>query len=71
VVEPDAGVPERVPETVRQRGDVPPPVAEQRVAALPAETLHLADRHALHPVVLERVLHVVDLERLDDAGDAS
>lgn len=38
------------------------------VAALPAETPYFADRHALHAEILERRLHGVEDERLDD-GD--
>src|SRR5215204_4158003 len=40
-----------------------------RVPALTAETLDVGDREALHAEVLDGVLHVVDLERLDDAHD--
>src|SRR4029450_7980871 len=40
-----------------------------RVPALTAEPLDVGDREALHPEVLDGVLHVVDLERLDDAHD--
>ena len=39
------------------------------VAALAAEALHVGDGEALDAEVLQRVLHVVELERLDDADD--
>src|SRR5512132_1894206 len=39
------------------------------VSALAAEPLDVGDGQALHPEVLDGVLHVVDLERLDDAHD--
>ena len=41
------------------------------VAPLASEALHLGDREPLHAELLEGVLHVVDLERLDDPDDAS
>src|SRR4029453_8921541 len=40
-----------------------------RVPALAPEPLHVRDGEALHAEVLHCVLHVVDLERLDDAHD--
>src|SRR6266540_1078797 len=39
------------------------------VPALAAETLDVGDGETLHTEVLDGVLHVVDLERLDDAHD--
>src|SRR5215217_8276176 len=39
------------------------------VSALPAEALDVGDGEALYAEILDRVLHVVDLERLDDAHD--
>ena len=39
------------------------------MAALTAEAAHLADRHALRAGSFQRLLDVVDLERLDDRGD--
>src|SRR5438093_8546746 len=41
------------------------------VPALAAEPPDLGDRHALDPGVLQRFLHVLQLERLDDCGDKS
>ena len=39
------------------------------VTTLATEALHVGDGEALDTEVLERVLHVVELERLDDADD--
>ena len=39
------------------------------VALLPAEPAHLGDRHADDPDAGQRLLHVVQLERLDDCLD--
>src|SRR4051794_22163028 len=40
-----------------------------RVALLAAVALHLADRHAQHAELLQRPLHVLEDERLDDGRD--
>src|SRR3954452_12202548 len=45
------------------------PAVDLGVAPLPAEALDLADRQPRDPDQLERVLDVVELERLDDGGD--
>jgi hypothetical protein len=47
------------------------PAVHLGVAALAAEALDLADRHAGDAMLLEGRLHVVELERLDDGGDQS
>src|SRR5579864_4681372 len=39
------------------------------VAALPAETAHLADREAPHPDIAQNVAHLIQAVRLDDGGD--
>jgi hypothetical protein len=39
------------------------------VAALASEALHLRDGHALDADTRQGVLHIVELERLDDCGD--
>jgi hypothetical protein len=36
---------------------------------LPAETLHLGHRHPLNPHFAQRILHFLQLERLDDRFD--
>ena len=41
------------------------------LAAGAAEALHLGDRHALHADLAQRLLHLVELERLDDRLDLS
>src|SRR5437870_10149496 len=49
--------------------DVLRPTVELRVALLAAEALHLAHGQALHPHVGEPLLHLVELEGLDDRVD--
>jgi hypothetical protein len=39
------------------------------MALLPAEALHLGDRDSRHTDFVQRVLHIVQLERLDDGFD--
>src|SRR5207244_614294 len=39
------------------------------VTLLPAETLDLADRHAGDADLVQRILHLIELERLDDRLD--
>src|SRR5262249_50859806 len=45
-----------------------PPV-NLAVTPLPPEGLDVRDGHAVDAEALERLLHIVDLERLDDGGD--
>ncbi len=45
------------------------PAVHLGVAALAPEALHVGHGETVHTEVLERVLHVVELERLDDAHD--
>jgi hypothetical protein len=45
------------------------PAIDFRVALLPAEALDLGDRHAGNPDFVQRVLHLVELEGLDDRFD--
>src|SRR5438477_6822303 len=42
---------------------------ELRVALLPPKTRHVVDRHSLHPDRREAILHLIELERLDDRVD--
>ena len=45
------------------------PAVDLGVALLPAEAADLTDRQAVHPEGLQRLLDVLELERLDDRGD--
>ena len=45
------------------------PAIELGMSLLAAEALDLGDGDAGHPDVVQRVLHVVELERLDDRFD--
>src|SRR5262249_58075511 len=50
-------------------GPVPGPTVELRVALLAAEALGLGGRNALQAHLLQRLLHLVELEGLDDRLD--